>query len=165
MFTGLTQPVPQDGTRWARTALFIVYTPCTERRSTLCGPVVMLGTAHQVWHYTRQDLYVQPNYGARSDLCIHFCLSYRQWIMHLYLINSSGRQQNVLHIIEPHMSVSIIRHANRTYGIYGLSGSAVFVIWHKQCGFGGKMYLTWNMCFYSLNITLPTNALIVCHLF
>jgi len=62
--------------------------------------------------------------------------------MHLYLKNSSGRQQNALHIIALRMFVSIIRHANRTFGIFGLSGSAVFVIWHKLCGFGGEMYLT-----------------------
>jgi hypothetical protein len=64
--------------------------------------------------------------------------------MHLYLKNSSDRQQNVLQIIAPRMFVSIIRHANRTFGIYGLSGSVVFVVSHKQCGLGGENLISEN---------------------
>jgi hypothetical protein len=114
MFTGLTAGTTGRHEVGADTTVHCVHSVHRTDQHSLCGPVVMLRTAHQVSRYLRQELYVQRNDAARSDLCIHFCLSYRQWIMHIYLINSSGQQQNVLHIIAPRMFVSIIRHANRT---------------------------------------------------
>jgi len=146
MFTGLTQTGlgGRDGMRWARTALLTVYTPCPERHS-ISSAALWLSYVPLTRSDVTQDkncTYIQRNDVARSDLYMHFCRNHRQWIMHLYLKNSSGRQQNVLHIIALRMFVSIIWHANRTFVIFDLSASAVFVISHEQCGFGGKMYLT-----------------------
>jgi hypothetical protein len=141
MFTGLTQDLGgRDGMRWVLTALLSVYTPCPERHSI---PSAALWLSYVP--LTRSDVTQDKNCTYNVTMWrfyMHFCLNYRQWTMHLYLKNSSRRQHNVLHIITLRMFVSIIRHANRTFVIFGLSGSDVFVISHEQCGFGEKMYLT-----------------------